>query len=280
MSRRVFLFLVALSALLTLSAGCGAKTTETVYSSLLAASEMPAVSSSTEPGIEESKPETTTDSTPEPVSPDSALLPDPALFFGQPTKEPQTRRGGLYLTFTKLPIDVAQQAAAEYAELLQNERYQLELTDTFVDNHTDPVYSDSFDFDYTGTNPDVTQISNTSQTQWYNVHFSIVSYRKLGTADIAILYSSAFTFEDPGVRTTADLPGAVTESSGGSGSIGGERDPNIADFARSDCLTCGGSGDCTRCGGSGYIFRDGIRSSCSLCHGSGDCSSCGGSGKR
>ena len=280
MSRRVFLFLVALSALLTLTAGCGAKTTETIYSFPTSASEMPAVSSSIELGAEESKTETTTESTPKPVSPDSALLPDPALFFGQPAKEPQTRRGGLYLTFTKLPIDAAQQAAAEYAELLHNERYQLKLTDTFVDNHADPVYSDSFDFDYTGTNPDVTQISNTSQTKRYNVHFFIVSYSKLGTADIAMLYSSAFTFEDPGVRTTADLPGAATESSSRSGSIGGERDPNIADFARPDCLTCGGSGDCTRCGGSGYIFRDGIRSSCSLCHGSGDCNACGGSGKR
>ena len=75
--------------------------------------------------------------------------------------------------------------------------------------------------------------------------------------------------------------GAAPGSGGGSGGGSADsRDPNIPEFARQDCLTCGGDGDCNRCGGYGYTYNDDIKSSCRSCHGSGDCSACGGSGKR
>ena len=112
------------------------------------------------------------------------------------------------------------------------------------------------------------------------MHLFLVCYTKTGKASLCIHYSSAFTPEDPGVYTTADIPGATPGGSGEIGSSGGSREPNVAEFARQDCLTCGGSGDCTRCGGDGYTYNDDIRSSCSRCHGSGDCSACGGTGKR
>ena len=122
---------------------------------------------------------------------------------------------------------------------------------------------------------------NSSKTNYYNVHLFLVCYTKTGNSSLGIHFSSGFTLEDPGVYTSADIPDSSPGSGGGSGSGGvPDWDPNIPEFARQDCLTCGGSGNCTRCGGSGYTYNDDIKSSCRSCHGSGDCSSCGGTGKR
>ena len=219
--------------------------------------------------------------TQEPVSPDSTFFPDLALFLGREPKTSDNRRNGRYMEFNKLPIEQGQIAFAEFVELLQNDRYQLELTDTTVGDRSSVTYSDSFDFTYTGTNPDVTQVYNSSKTSYYNVHLFLLCSTNTGNASLCIHFSSAFTLEDPGVYTTADIP-ASSSGGGGSGGSGGvaDWDPNIPEFARQDCLTCGGSGDCTRCGGYGYTYHDDIKSSCRSCHGSGDCSSCGGTGKR
>jgi hypothetical protein len=61
--------------------------------------------------------------------------------------------------------------------------------------------------------------------------------------------------------------------------------PNVAEFAKLDCLTCRGDGDCNTCGGYGEVERyagagDTVTSKCSSCYGSGNCRTCGGSGKR
>ena len=215
---------------------------------------------------------------------ESVIISGKPRWFGLLGREPDTsesRRNGWYMAFGKIPIEQGEIAFAEFTELLQNDRYQLELTNTFVGNHTDAVYSDSFDFTYIGTNPDVTQAHNISKTEYYNVHLFLLCSNNTGNASLCIHYSSAFTLEDPGVYTTADIPASSSGGgSGGAGGSGGDRDPTIPEFARQDCLTCGGSGDCTRCGGDGYTYNDDIRSSCSRCHGSGDCSACGGTGKR
>ena len=74
-----------------------------------------------------------------------------------------------------------------------------------------------------------------------------------------------------------------TRSGGSSTPAGSDPDdynPNVADFARLDCLTCRGDGDCNSCGGSGNDYFGGYRTTCNTCHGSGNCRSCGGSGKR
>lgn len=280
--RRKSLSLV-LTALLALAAGCGAPAP---VSALPPSPEAPApaqsgsVVESAVPSAPAPTPDPTPAPTATPVPPDSTLFPDPALFLGRQPDTDQPRRDGVYLEFNDLPLEQGQTAFAEFSELLQTDRYQLELAHTFVDDHSDATYSDSFDFNYTGTNPDVTQVSNSSKTRWYNVHLFLVCYTKTGKASLCIHYSSAFTPEDPGVYTTADIPGATPGGSGEIGSSGGSREPNVAEFARQNCLTCGGSGDCTRCGGDGYTYNDDIRSSCSRCHGSGDCSACGGTGKR
>jgi len=76
-----------------------------------------------------------------------------------------------------------------------------------------------------------------------------------------------------------------SSGSSSSGSSSDDYDPNVADFARLDCLTCGGDGDCNTCGGYGKVERyagagNTVTSSCSSCYGSGNCRTCGGSGKR
>ena len=80
------------------------------------------------------------------------------------------------------------------------------------------------------------------------------------------------------------------EEGGGSGGGGidwgsHDNEPNVPEFAKQDCLTCGGDGDCNTCGGYGEVERyagggDTVTSKCSSCYGSGNCRTCGGSGKR
>ena len=74
-------------------------------------------------------------------------------------------------------------------------------------------------------------------------------------------------------------------SSSWSSSSDSKYSPNVAEFAKLDCLTCGGDGDCNTCGGYGEVERyagagDTVTSKCSSCYGSGNCRTCGGSGKR
>jgi hypothetical protein len=85
------------------------------------------------------------------------------------------------------------------------------------------------------------------------------------------------------VNTT---PEEKKDTGSGGGFFGGSNDkPFVPEFAKLDCLTCGGDGDCNSCGGYGEVERyagggDTVRSKCSSCHGSGNCRTCGGSGKR
>lgn len=78
---------------------------------------------------------------------------------------------------------------------------------------------------------------------------------------------------------------AGKQGGAGDGSSGDAWSPNVAEFAKLDCLTCNGTGDCTKCGGDGEVEHygaggDDVTSTCSRCHHTGDCQSCGGSGKR
>lgn len=74
-------------------------------------------------------------------------------------------------------------------------------------------------------------------------------------------------------------------SSSWSSSSDSKYSPNVAEFAKLDCLTCRGDGDCNTCNGYGEVERyagagDTVTSKCSSCYGSGNCRTCGGSGKR
>lgn len=78
---------------------------------------------------------------------------------------------------------------------------------------------------------------------------------------------------------------AAASKRGWSSSSDSTYSPNVAEFAKLDCLTCGGDGDCNTCGGYGEVERyagagDTVTSKCSSCYGSGNCRTCGGSGKR
>lgn len=74
-------------------------------------------------------------------------------------------------------------------------------------------------------------------------------------------------------------------SSSGSYSFDDDDGPYIPDYAKLDCLTCGGDGDCNTCGGYGEVDSymgagESIKTKCKSCYGSGDCRTCGGSGTR
>lgn len=85
-----------------------------------------------------------------------------------------------------------------------------------------------------------------------------------------------------------DSSSSSSSSGGNSWNIFDDDDddgPFIPEFAKLDCLTCGGDGDCNTCNGYGDVERyagagDYVTAKCTSCYGSGNCRTCGGSGKR
>jgi hypothetical protein len=98
------------------------------------------------------------------------------------------------------------------------------------------------------------------------------------------LLAAPFCLEETSEKYSSNT---TSSSKGSSWNIFDDDDdgPFIPEFAKLDCLTCGGDGDCNTCRGYGEVERyagggDTVTSKCSSCYGSGNCRSCGGSGKR
>lgn len=217
-----------------------------------------------------------------PPSADSVLLPDIGAYIGCNVSESGDTKSG-NSKFLSYDFDIADKAAAEeIISLLKNGRYQLTLSDSQVDDYSksSALISYRYYFSYTGT------ASVSIDTDWndekYHVFLLVNQYLDRGTVGLSYYYVKGFSLEDPGIRGT-QVKG-VGNSSGGTDGIdldsGGVY---IPEFAKQDCLTCGGSGDCPECGGSGYLYSSASRKedrNCWKCNASGDCPKCGGSGKR
>ncbi len=120
---------------------------------------------------------------------------------------------------------------------------------------------------------------------------------RTGAGESVVYFYGEFANSDGEIYTVEGLLAApfnleensekyTSGSSGGSSYPGvpDAGDPYIPDFAKQDCLTCGGDGDCNSCNGYGTIERyspgGSVTSNCPYCYGSGNCRTCGGSGKR
>lgn len=211
------------------------------------------------------------------VSASSTLLPDLSSFYSRSPSAYEEDNGGMHLSFSDMPYSEYPVLLEETLALLQNDRYQLELVDTRSRNITKKTFQERYDFHYTGSRSLALLTDGLDEGQ-YHVQLIVTRYTKAQEVKVSLNFCTDFQLEDPGTRTSASVAGGGSSGGGSSGGSTG-RDPNVADFARLDCLTCHGDGDCNKCNGYGYIWKDDIRSDCTRCS-SGNCPACGGSGKR
>lgn len=240
--------------------------------------------SETEPKLEaepEPEPEPEPDPEPEPeslkqeviVNPSSKELPDLMYFLNTMGTEPHKSDGGMQYGFRELPLEYKDVLETELLDLLLENRYQLELVNSYENQITEKTYNVIYDFSYTGTSG-LTPLN--TDTEGCHVRLTFGCYTKKQQLKIMINYSKEFELTDSGEKTALVVE---AEGSTGGGSSIGNWDPGQAEFTKKDCLKCDGDGDCTRCNGYGYIWRDGIKSDCTACN-RGNCPKCHGSGKR
>lgn len=229
------------------------------------------------------------------IAADGPVLPDPYYFF-QGKFRHREDNGGISMGFGAEALD----AVYEYVDLLQSDKFQLDLRDTWHD----PVAfggDNYYIFDYTGGQTLTGgRMRVNGKTEKAAVIVFVDDCTGLGFVNFTIVADDAFTYVDDGSRvsytsysdfTDDDQPcapygqGTVAPSSGGgSGSGGGSSyDASIYETRDEPCQYCGGDGidrTCLQCGGDGIMDGSGTR--CSACHGTGnhECNFCGGTGRR
>lgn len=166
----------------------------------------------------------------------------------------------------------------EYLELLETYGFKLRDKNEYKGKF---YYRNDYVYDYVGK-AEGCGIFDADTSEVDNAGVAIFIYCYGGS--ITIRYADGFAYVDTGDRTSQKVKaqGVIGSSPGDSGSDE-DYSPNVAGFAKQDCLTCGGSGKCPDCGGSGYLYSSASRKNdrdCSKCRASGRCPSCGGSGKR
>ncbi len=195
----------------------------------------------------------------------------------------------------------------EYINLLQDDKFGLELTDT--GHGTGSLTTrDYYAFTFTDNPGDIEEITMEYLVSIYknnkritgNIIIEVV--RDFGNPSMNIYYPSGVIFADTGDRTSSTSYIPKEESDEGESSYrgGSSSDDYDSSFSRgSTCTFCGGSGTrtCLTCGGSGYVtnygsvprYGSGSGGSYSetkrcpnvMCHdGKVDCSYCGGDGIR
>jgi len=117
------------------------------------------------------------------------------------------------------------------------------------------------------------------------IYVSLKMIHDADPVEVECLIAAPVNDQDLLEKAVKEKEATASKSNGWRSSSDSKYSPNVAQFAKLDCLTCGGDGDCNTCGGYGEVERyagdgDTVTSKCSSCYGSGNCRTCGGSGKR
>ena len=194
---------------------------------------------------------------------------------GMRRNEDQASEGGRLISF-KFDLD-DKQAAFDYVELLQDDRFQLTLVatgeDDFIDTSAQIFYDYAFRYDGKADVDELEVWSLDGNMPDAPVSVSIeLDYGK-GTVLLSMQYANQFTFVDDGDRSAQFPSPAGGSSSGGSSgsdsSSGGHWEWQTVER---DCPSCVG-GTCPICHGTGTYRLYGQEVSCPR-----DCTACDGRG--
>lgn len=167
----------------------------------------------------------------------------------------------------------------ELLALLEEEQYQLELVDSWINPHYSNIEMHDYFYTYTGTAGGFELLTDKYGEKRFHVMLRVTYYPEYDYFKLSMTYNRAFDVVDPGKRTVWDIEhdgkgGPLTDppESAGSGSDFWEK-----------CSACHGSGKCTHCSGKGEVkkFQAGlgwVELDCTLCN-RGKCRHCSGTGR-
>lgn len=231
-------------------------------------------------------PEPTPEPTPTPaptpaVDPSSKLLPDIFAFLYH--DRPVQTDGGHGRSMScngSHPGAAFEPVMEELLALLDEEQYQLELIDQWINPHYSGIEMYDYFYVYTGTAEGMKTLSDQHEEHEFHVMLRMTYYPEYDYFKLSISYCNQFDMVDPGKHTTRDMEhdsdgGLLTSPPVG----GGDSGSNFWE----KCSACHGSGNCTHCGGDGEVkkFQAGlgwVELDCTLCN-RGNCRYCNGTGK-
>ena len=230
------------------------------------------------------EPTPTSEPTPEPtpaVDPSSKLLPDVFTFlYHERSYQTDGSHGRKISCNGSHPGTSFEPVLEELLTLLDEDKYQLELTDSWINPHYSGIEMQQYFYIYTGTAEGMETLVDKYEEHEFHVMLQMTYYPDGDYFKLSLSYCNQFDVEDPGKRTVWDIEhdgegGPLTsppDSGGDSGSDFWEK-----------CPACHGSGNCTHCGGDGEVkkFQAGlgwVEQDCTLCS-RGNCRHCNGTGK-
>jgi len=225
-------------------------------------------------------PEPTPKPTPEPtpaVDPSSKLLPNVFTFlYHDRSYQTDGGHGRKISCNGSHPGASLEPVREELLALLDEEQYQLELADSWINPHYSGIEMQQFFYLYTGTAEGMQTLTDKYEEHEYHVMLQMTYYPDGNYFKLSLSYCNQFDVVDPGKRTVWDIG-----HDGEGGPLTSPPDGG-SDFWEK-CSACHGSGDCTHCGGDGEVkkFQAGlgwVEQDCTLCS-RGKCRYCSGTGK-
>ena len=167
----------------------------------------------------------------------------------------------------------------ELLALLDEDQYQLELIDQWINPHYSGIEMYDYFYVYTGAAEGMQTLTDKYEEHEFHVMLTMTYYPEGDYFKLSLSYCDQFDVIDPGKRTVWDIE---HDGEGGLLTSPPEASGGDSDFWEK-CSACHGSGDCTHCGGDGEVkkFQAGlgwVELDCTLCN-RGKCRYCNGTGK-
>ncbi len=143
---------------------------------------------------------------PEPVDPNSNILPDLGSFLMlSPSTHKDFGDNGRQMQWNgSHPFELCESTRSELMNLLLEPQYQLSLRESKQNPHYANAVEDIF-FDYTGTNAEVTALADERGENTFHVRLRISSYEDYKHFKITLVYSSGFTLTEPEGHVSRDI---------------------------------------------------------------------------
>ena len=143
---------------------------------------------------------------PEPVDPQSNILPDLGdfLMYAPSTHKDFGDNGRQMQWNGSHPFELCESTRSELMNLLLEPQYQLSLRESKQNPHYSNAVEDIF-FDYTGTNAEVTALADERGENTFHVRLRISSYEDYKHFKITLVYSNGFTLTEPEGHVSRDI---------------------------------------------------------------------------
>ena len=221
----------------------------------------------------EAKAEAETKAVEESVNKNASPIPEFSAFLNiAPSEEKDRYYGGTRKYYQKIPLETQDSVVSEVLNLLNKDRYQLELIEKVEGNNRI-----EYNYRYTG-NVGMEMIhSKNDDSRYYHLQFTVYNKNNDdGVYGIHFHYCPEFDEENVGYTVSERI---VKNPGSGGGGIVDFEGGDIPEFSKLECLSCHGTKDCSSCSGKGYKVIDDIRSDCTRCN-RGTCPTCNGTGTR